>query len=119
MRARLPVLALVGWTLFVWVTRMNNIVHDDDLSTGGMAWRLGAAAIFVALAVAVAVSLRLAPTRMAPILGVLVVWTVGWWLVRGVGILLDDHDAGFKVVHTILMLVSIGVAMWAWQRRDG
>ena len=31
---------------------------------------------------------------------------------------LDNHDVGFKVVHTILMVVSIGVAMWAWRRRD-
>ena len=48
------------------------------------------------------------------------VWTVGWWTIRGVGILLDgNHETGFKVVHTVLMVVSIALAMWAWARRDG
>ena len=118
MRQRLPLLSLVGWTLFVWVTRMNNIVQDDDLSAGGMAWRLGAAAFFVALAVALLVATRRSPARVNAVLGVFVVWTIGWWSIRGVGILVDNHDVGFKVVHTILMVVSIGVAMWAWRRRD-
>ena len=97
---------------------MNNIVRDDDLSAGGMAWRLGAAGFFVALAVALLVATRRSPARVSAVLGALVVWTIGWWSIRGVGILLDNHDVGFKVVHTILMVVSIGVAMWAWRRRD-
>ena len=47
----------------------------------------------------------------------LVVWTVGFWLVRGGGILLDDHDAAFTVIHTALMVVSIVLAMWVWRTR--
>jgi hypothetical protein len=44
--------------------------------------------------------------------------SVGYWLVRGTGILVADHDVGFKVVHTVLMVISIVLAMWAWRRRD-
>ncbi len=116
MRARLPVLTLVAWTLFVWVTRINNIWQDDDLDGFAMAWRLGAAVVFVVLALAVLITSLRAPERFV---ATLVGWTIAWWLVRGVGILLDDHDTGFKIVHTALMVASIGVAMWAWRRRRG
>jgi hypothetical protein len=118
-RARLPVWSFLGWTLFVWVSRIRNIVADDDLSTGGMLWRLAAAVLFVALAVAVIVVERRQGQRGHVLLGFLAFWTIGWWSIRGIGIILDDRSVGFTVVHTVLMLVSIGLAMWAWQRRDG
>lgn len=118
MRTRLPLFALVGWTLFVWISRSRNVVNDDDLSTGGTTWRLGAALLFVVLALAVLLVRRLRPARLTAVLAVLVAWTTAWWLIRGIGILLDEHAVGFKVVHSILMIVSIGLAMWAWRRRD-
>ena len=50
------------------------------------------------------------------VLPVLVWWTIGYWLVRGGGIVLDaNHDASFKVVHSVLMVISIGTAMWVWR----
>jgi len=120
MRIRLPVLALIGWTLVVWVGRIRNIVADDDLSGLGRAWRLGAAGFFVAMGLVVLLAWWRRSSQARVLLGVLAAWTVGWWSVRGIGILLDpNHAAGFKVVHTILMIVSIGLAMWAWARRDG
>ena len=118
MRARLPLYSLVGWTLFVWVTRTRNVITDDDLTNFGMAWRVGAAVVFVVLALAALVAARRWPARATLLLGALVLWTTGWWLIRGVGILLDDHEVGFKIVHSILMIVSIELAMWAWKRRD-
>ena len=118
MRTRLPVLAFLAWTLFVWVGRIRNVFVDDDLSGVGFAWRLGAAVVFVALAVVVFVARLRGSRRARLLLATLVVWTIGWWTVRGVGILLDpNHEVGFKVVHTVLMIVSIGLAMWAWKRR--
>ena len=42
-------------------------------------------------------------------------WTVLVWTVRGGGILLDDHEVGFKVVHTVLAVCSIGLAVWCGQ----
>ncbi len=120
MRSRLPVLGFLAWTVLVWVGRIRNIIDDDDLSGGGLAWRLGAAVVFVVLAVAVFVARRSDSRSATAVLGGLVVWTIGWWSIRGIGILLDgNHDTGFKVVHTVLMIVSIGLAMWAWTRRDG
>jgi peptidoglycan/LPS O-acetylase OafA/YrhL len=119
MRTRLPVLSFLGWTFLVWVSRIRNIIEDDKLTSGGQAWRLAAAGVFVAFAVAVFTARRRRSSRATLLLGALAVWTTGWWSIRGVGILLDDnHEAGFKVVHTILMIVSIGLAMWAWSRRD-
>ena len=120
MRNRLAVPLLLGWTFFVWISRIRNILDDDDLSGAGRAWRLGAAALFVVLAAVVLVARRRRSPRATALLAGLVVWTIGWWAIRGIGILVDgNHDAGFKLVHTILMIVSIALAMWAWTRRDG
>lgn len=116
----LAVRLLLAWTLLVWVSRIRNVLADDDLTSGGRAWRLGAAALFVVLALLVLVARRRDGSRATALLGVLVAWTVGWWTVRGLGILIDgDHDVGFKIIHTVLMIVSIGLAMWAWRRRGG
>jgi hypothetical protein len=119
MRTRLPVGIFLVWTFVVWVGRIRNIVADDELSAGGRIWRLGAAFVFLVLAAAVPLARRAGGSRSNVVLGVLVAWTVGWWLVRGIGIVLDDHDLGFTVVHTVLMIVSILLAMWAWRRRGG
>jgi hypothetical protein len=43
----------------------------------------------------------------------LAVATIGVWVVRTAGILLADHDPGFKTVHSVLALMSIGLAGWA------
>ncbi|MDW3217400.1 MAG: hypothetical protein R8F63_02195 [Acidimicrobiales bacterium] len=118
MTRRLPLLAFVIWTVLVWTSRTRNVLADDDLSSGGMTWRIAAAAAFVLLGVAVAVQWRRGG-RLDRILAVLVLWTVVWWSVRGIGIIIDDHEVGFTVVHTVLGVVSIGLAMWAWARRAG
>ena len=34
-----------------------------------------------------------------------------WWLVRGVGTLAADFSVGFKIVHTVLALVTIGLGL--------
>ena len=113
----LPRVAFIAWTLLVWTSRIRNVLADDDLSTAGRAWRVGAAVLFVVLGAAYAVAWRRSSPRVDTLLAVLVAWTIGWWSIRGIGILLDDHDVGFKVVHTVLMVISIGLAMWAWRVR--
>ena len=118
MPRRLPVAALLVWTVLVWTSRIRNVLADDDLSTAGRTWRLAAAVAFVVLGLATAIEWRRGG-RFVPVLAALVGWTVVWWSVRGVGIIVDDHDVGFTVVHTVLMVVSIGLAMWAWVRRAG
>ena len=42
------------------------------------------------------------------------VWTVYVWATRIVNIVGDDHSAGFKIVHSILAVVSIAFAIAAW-----
>ncbi|MDG2028047.1 MAG: hypothetical protein P8J50_13145 [Acidimicrobiales bacterium] len=116
---RVALISLLTWTLLVWTSRIRNVVADDDLTTGGRTWRIAAAVVFIVLALAVIAVWRRAPGRLTPVLGVLVAWTCAWWLIRGVGIIVDDHTLGFTIVHTILMVVSIGLAMWAWALRDG
>ena len=76
---------------------------------GGVGWRAGVVVVFVGLALA---------ATTGRLVGALVWWTVGFWLVRGGGILIDgSYDAGFKLIHTALMVVSISAAMWVWKTR--
>ena len=105
---------LIGWTLFLWASRTRNVVSNDALSAWGTGWRLGVVVVFIAMAV---VALRRsARNRVLP---VLVWWTIGYWLVRGGGIVFDaNYDGSFKVVHSALMVVSIGAAMWVWRTRS-
>ena len=101
-----PVWALCLWTVVLWLSRLRNVLADDDLDRWGVGWRVLVVAVFVA-------SAALAFTGRG--VGWLVAWTLGFWVVRGGGILLDDHDAAFKAIHSALMVVSIGLAMWVWQ----
>ena len=109
---------LVLWTLFVWSSRIRNIWGDDDLSTGGQVLRTGFAVVFLAFAVVMAQRLwvrRGQPLRSSDraVLAAFVSWSVGFWLVRGIGIIIDDHTTEFTLIHTALMIVSIGIALVA------
>jgi hypothetical protein len=42
------------------------------------------------------------------------VWTLWIWGTRIWNIWGDDHGVGFKVVHTVLALVSVAFAIAAW-----
>ncbi len=114
---RALVAGFVVWTLFVWTTRIGNILGDDDLSSGDRSVRLATAIVFTALALAVAwFWIRRGPP-LALAVGVLGAFTVVVWLVRGTTIVFGDRGAGFKVVHSVLALVSIGLAALTWPRR--
>lgn len=112
MLQRYSIWALVVWTGFLWLSRLRNVLANDDLTTGGRLVRIGVVVIFVGLATVVFVLRR--HRLFGQFALVLVVWTVGYWLVRGGGILIGDYDVGFKVVHTVLMVVSIGLGLLAW-----
>ena len=116
---RFAVPALLGWTAFVWLSRIRNVVGNDDLSPSGEALRLVAAATFLALAgLGLWAWMRrgVEPARATLALWLLCGWTIGYWAIRGIGIIIDDHSLGFTVVHTVLMTISIGLAIWAWPR---
>ena len=104
----------VAWTAVVWVGRLRNVVGDDELTAVDRTWRLIVAIVFVVLGALVA-TLPLGlwhrrPLGSTRLVAVFCVWTIVFWTVRGGGLLFGDHDVGFKVVHTVLALASIGLA---------
>ncbi len=116
MRRHRAAAALVAWTFLVWTTRIANIWRDADLDTGERWGRTLLAVSFTVLAIAAAVALwrRLGQATVVAV-GALAAWTIAVWVVRGIGILAADHDLGFKVVHTVLAVVSIVLAVLAWR----
>jgi hypothetical protein len=122
MRRRPFALTLVAWTFFVWTTRIGNIWRDADLDTGEKVGRTGLALSFTLLALAVVGALwrGSARTRLVAV-GALAAWSTAVWIVRDARILLADHEVGFKVVHTVLAVVSIVLSVLAWReaRRAG
>jgi hypothetical protein len=122
MRRRPFALTLVAWTFFVWTTRIGNIWRDADLDTGEKVGRTGLALSFTLLALAVVGALwrGSARTRLVAV-GALAAWSTAVWIVRDARILVADHEVGFKVVHTVLAVVSIVLSVIACReaRRAG
>ncbi len=103
------VYAFAAWTVFVWVTRVRNIVEDDG-STIDLVMALGLATLGVAVVVAARGG------GLAPVLAVAVVATVAVWAVRTPLIVSDpDQGTAFKAVHAALALVSVGLGLVAWR----
>lgn len=96
-------LALAGWTLFVWGTRISNILSD-----GGGLGALFVAVALTALGVGVFVGTVSKSLPWAP--AVLAGATVVVWLARVPSILLGGHSVAFVVVHLVLAAVSFGLA---------
>jgi hypothetical protein len=138
-----PAVALAALSVSMWTSRIRNVLADDQLSATGTAARLALSLSFVVgglvLAAACVVGWRSRSWRHwaqrgadgwrvgpgLPAWGhrvavVLAGWTALVWTVRGVGILLDpNHGAGFKAVHTVLMVGSLlvaGAALWGVRR---
>jgi len=108
------VCVLVAVTVVVWVVRVVNVFGDDSLSGSARLWRLlvaGCFLVFAGLAVAV-LSGRWAGHRVGStrLVAMFCLWTMVFWAVRSIGILLGDYDTEFTLVHVLLALVSVGVA---------
>ena len=108
------VCVLVAVTVVVWVVRVVNVFGDDSLSGSARLWRLlvaGCFLVFAGLAVAVLsgrwAGHRLGSTRLV---AMFCLWTMVFWAVRSIGILLGDYDTEFTLVHVLLAMVSVGVA---------
>jgi hypothetical protein len=106
---RRPAITLGAWSIVVWVGRLRNIAADDGLDAGTALLPL---TFVVGGAIVIAAALRRSPA-LRPATLALAVWTIAVWLVRGTGILLADHDGGFKAVHMALAGISIGLAALA------
>ncbi|MGH9183101.1 MAG: hypothetical protein ACRDZ9_04700 [Acidimicrobiales bacterium] len=111
--------ALAAWTVFVWTTRISNILEDSAATGASRALDLAVAGTLAVLGLAVAVvawrgGRPLGPVPVGVVLA-LVVATVAVWGVRTPPILADpDHGVGFKAVHAALALVSVALAGGAW-----
>lgn len=112
-----PVVALVVWTLFVWVQRVINIARDDSLQGGDLLGALVRPVAFVAVAGWVAAMLaRTADVeRLRRPVGVACLVTAALWLVQPVIIAMRDYSVGFVVVHAVLGAVSVSLAWMAWR----
>jgi hypothetical protein len=115
-----PLVAMVVWSLYVWSTRIKNATGDDTLSSGGRAFSVVLSLSFIAFAVAAAVVAVRAWSRPlaraeALVLRAFVGWTVLVWVIRIPMIAVDSHSVGFKVVHAVLGLISIGLAVLVWR----
>jgi hypothetical protein len=115
-----PVAGLVGWTLFVWVSRVGLAWSDDSLTTGEKVLGTLPPVLFVLLALATgALLLSRDDGRRAGLFTrattAFAGFTVVYWGLRLPFILANDHPGGFKVVHTVLAVVSVALAVAAWR----
>ena len=95
---------LLGWTYAVWISRSRTVLLNDELSGSEVAWRLLVAGIFLTLASIVLLQLARGVSSWR-FLQALSIWSVGFWVIRGGGILIDSQwSLGFKTVHTLLMI---------------
>ena len=117
MARREPLVAvLVGWTFFVWTTRIGNIWRDHSLSHGDKVGSTALALSFTLLAAGALVAfVQRRPWLVGAVL-LLAGWTTGVWIVRFVAIAGDGHGAGFVAVHLVLAVVSIALAGAATRR---
>ncbi len=115
------IIALVGWTLFVWGGRVRNIIADDQLAGSEYLWRLCLAVGLVALALAAAIPLAVRSLARFQRPSALALATIGSlvWLARGVDILLGDHETAFIVVHLVLAAVTLALSAWVVRRLMG
>jgi hypothetical protein len=96
----MAVYVLALWTLFTWGTRIRNAAQDHEALT----------TYIVPLALIVLAGLAIVRARRWGPLLVIAVSLV--WLVRVPLIWASDYGIGFKVVHTMLAVVTWVLAAW-------
>ena len=104
-----------GSTLLVWIIRVYNLFEDNEISNGERVWSLLVSTVFLLGAIAVIKILvgswRDRNIKKSRLITAFCIWTVTFWIVRSVGILIADHGAGFKIVHACLAVVFILLAL--------
>jgi hypothetical protein len=101
-----------AFSVFMWGTRIRNAL-GDDASTAHIAFSVVVASLFTLGGLAVLVA-ALRRSHLEVAVGVLAAVTVVYWPIRAVQIALNGHSAGFVAVHTVLAVVSVSLAVWAW-----
>ena len=111
--------ALALWTLAIWGSRLRNAVVDEELAGFDRISAVGIAAGFVILGAIVGFGVVRRQWHRGP-LYVLVIAGILRWTLRGPVILLSDEwEVGFKVVHTVLWLVTVIFSLLAWREYHG
>lgn len=104
-------LALAGWTLLTWVTRVPLAWRDAELEVADKVTATIPVLVFVALGVAVAVTVLRRMSTAATVVGGLALWSIAYWAVRMALIVTRDHPAGFVAVHAVLAVVAAGLGV--------
>ena len=104
-----------GSTLLVWIIRVYNLFEDNEISNGERVWSLLVSTVFLLAAIAVIKILvgswRDRNIKKSRLITAFCIWTVTFWIVRSVGILIAAHGAGFKIVHACLAIDFILLAL--------
>jgi len=117
-----PVAVLCAVTLFIWLNRiwLNWTNPDVDLPAK-LALSIPITAFVVASFVVLIAMVRGVDRDAAWFRGLVRLFAAGtvvFWAVRLPMILLNDHPAGFLVVHTVLAVASVAAAVAAWRSLD-
>ncbi len=117
-----PVAAFTALTLFIWLNRIWLAWTNPGDSVGQkLVWTLPIA-LFVVPAVGVVVAylggVDSATRGFRRLVRVFAGTTIAYWAVRLPMIAAADHPMGFKLVHTVLAVVSVAAAIAAWRSLD-
>lgn len=122
-RRRWPIFAFAAWSAYVWVTRISNAwgPGSDETTAAKVISTISAGVLLVGVAATVAILVRARARGFVAaevlVLRVFVGLTVAVWAVRVPQILLDgEHNVPFKVVHTGLAVISVGLGALTWRR---
>jgi hypothetical protein len=125
----LPVAAFCGLTLLIWTNRIWLAwTNDEDTVAEKLVWSLPIT-LFVVAALVIGVAMLRGTDRdqrwFVVAVRAFAAGTVAYWAIRLPFIwandhgLSDDEEIGFKVVHTVLAVVSVVPAALAWRSVDG
>ncbi len=118
-RSRVPALALAGWTLLTWTTRVPLFLTDDSLGAGEKVAATLPVLVFVGLGLATGIAVLRRHERAPALAAGLAGWSLAYWLVRLPLIVAHDHPAAFYVAHAVLALVAGALAIWTLVRLAG
>lgn len=105
-----PILIFGAWTVLIWLNRGGNIARDGDLDAIEKVGAGAVAFVFVVVGIVMMRSWRLQRPSRTRVVYALAAFTVALWAYRSVAIWVHDHELPFKVVHTVLAVVSAALA---------
>ncbi len=110
-RARPAALALAGWTLLTWTTRVPLLLTDASLDAGEKVAATLPVLVFVGLGLAAGLTVLRRSPRAAALAAALAGWSLVYWAVRLPLIVANDHPVGFYVAHAVLALVAAALSV--------